>query len=880
VRCPDFPAWTVVTREDVTQQYVDIEGNAAVCGDFTAEHFGVGVSIYEDELALLVGGDIAWNHGTVYGQTEYAGELTSEFVNFMYGITDRDEDAAEDCARIIDAVEHTTNLLSRNAERYGAYLEQNHITACVDDGSGNCFPHGDCVIDTVATPAEEETGISYFAMPASTLATCTSITIKRDTCDVTRFAVVDILNDMDGAVDFGNLGFFVVNEADGGDRTALDASAPCLSAVNNQTIWNFNGFTSLTFSDGSWKGSIVAPSADLDTGYSNIEGNVYVNSLSGNVETHHYPVECPEEFETCECATPAPTPELECPCLYEYDFPRWNLHADGNVDMAASDIEGSVAATGHFHVVGGFSVGGSLGVYDGIDWTDKVSLRVGGDIEWESGSLFNGLASAAAYDNSNEQVTIHDAPNAVSIYATTEVTTALENTMMQYVSEMLHEEAQIDYPGYGASVDVSLSGSARNELHFDTSVAGQTAPIGAFLFTVAASDLQAAEEVHITKENGQFVVIDVLDDVDGAFDLTGNSFQIFPANENDVADDDEELPTAARTALNTELVWNFYGFTSLAFEAQGWRGSIYALTADVTYNNGQVNGAIYCKNFDGTGELHYWTPELPEDYECVCPDTAAPTPAPTQAACYETCELESGEVPYSCAAYGAVIASGCSACSSTEMGTYESGCLAAGCDPVLECGLVADDIVEVEVEFVAVDVVAVVTDCEDQAAAEEEIASTLLAATGERSTTLEEFEGVLDETTNTLTTSTQVLFEVTDAQGNTRGSGQCASQLQAGLDASAARHNRRLSSTDYAVTPAAETVTKVVRTAAVSDGGDDDSSSDGGLGATAVAGMAAAGACVVGLVVGLMAWKNHRDQANADVTRAQEMTKFEDAGRV
>jgi len=328
-------------------------------------------------------------------------------------------------------------------------------------------------------------------------------------------------------------------------------------------------------------------------------------------------------------------------------------------------------------------------------------------------------------------------------------------------------------------------------------------------------------------------------------------------------------------------VWNFYGFSSLTFDGLGWRGSIYALTADVTYNNGQVNGAIYCKNFDGTGELHYWTPELPEDYECVCPDTAAPTPAPTTAACYETCEAASGETPFSCAAYGSVIASGCAACSAAEMGVYETGCLAAGCDSVLECGLLQDNVVEVEVDFVAVDVVAVVSDCEDQAAAEEEVSSTLLAATGERTSTLEDFEGTLDEETNTLTVTTQVLFEAEDAHGNARGSGQCASQLQAGLDAGAGR--RRLSGTDYSVTPAADIVTKTVSQAVVDE---EDSSGNGGgdSGIVAIAAGAAAAALVVAGVAGVALYKKngarHGRSASQELPQLKSQRMNEDAGRV
>jgi hypothetical protein len=51
------------------------------------------------------------------------------------------------------------------------------------------------------------------------------------------------------------------------------------------------------------------------------------------------------------------------------------------------------------------------------------------------------------------------------------------------------------------------------------------------------------------------------------------------------------------------VLFNFYQATSLKISSIGVNGSILAPLADVTANNGNINGTIIAKSWNGTGEL-------------------------------------------------------------------------------------------------------------------------------------------------------------------------------------------------------------------------------------------------------------------------------------
>ena len=62
---------------------------------------------------------------------------------------------------------------------------------------------------------------------------------------------------------------------------------PDKTIVNQRTVWNFHGFTSLDLNGLSWIGSILAPRAYLSFNSANVEGNLYVKKwISGNGQAH------------------------------------------------------------------------------------------------------------------------------------------------------------------------------------------------------------------------------------------------------------------------------------------------------------------------------------------------------------------------------------------------------------------------------------------------------------------------------------------------------------------------------------------------------------------------------------------------------------------
>lgn len=79
-------------------------------------------------------------------------------------------------------------------------------------------------------------------------------------------------------------------------------------------------------------------------------------------------------------------------------------------------------------------------------------------------------------------------------------------------------------------------------------------------------------------------------------------------------------------SLASLVLWNFNTATSIAFQSDGWVGSILAPYADVSSSTGHLEGALAAKSYSGNVELHNslfaYTPPT-----STTPSTEVPAPA-------------------------------------------------------------------------------------------------------------------------------------------------------------------------------------------------------------------------------------------------------------
>ncbi len=82
----------------------------------------------------------------------------------------------------------------------------------------------------------------------------------------------------------------VINVTDSGTVNLAPLATINLVGVSQSTvIWNFPNASAITAGSTQWKGTILAPAASLDYPGAQVDGSVYVASLSGATEIHYFP---------------------------------------------------------------------------------------------------------------------------------------------------------------------------------------------------------------------------------------------------------------------------------------------------------------------------------------------------------------------------------------------------------------------------------------------------------------------------------------------------------------------------------------------------------------------------------------------------------------
>jgi choice-of-anchor A domain-containing protein/uncharacterized repeat protein (TIGR01451 family) len=148
-------------------------------------------------------------------------------------------------------------------------------------------------------------------------------------------------------------------------------------------------------------------------------------------------------------------------------------------------------------------------------------------------------------------------------------------------------------------------------------------------FEVSAARLESAGEININVPVGSTTLINVT----GASYSLGNTTTIryYDASTGTYRDWGRDAPNADLAKLRDGTLWNFPEATKIDFlKGFAWQGSILAPRAvmDLTYL--QINGNVIVGALYGTGETHFFPPDLclPDPTPCP-PQPPIPTPTPT-----------------------------------------------------------------------------------------------------------------------------------------------------------------------------------------------------------------------------------------------------------
>jgi choice-of-anchor A domain-containing protein len=221
-----------------------------------------------------------------------------------------------------------------------------------------------------------------------------------------------------------------------------------------------------------------------------------------------------------------------------------------------SDTEGRLAIGGDATITG-YGLGTQLSNSDGA----RDDLIVGGALDFSNGQVFNGNIAVGGAATIAENVGLpHGHVNH---------TVSLDFAAAQ--TELQNKSAE-----WGA---LPTTGIVLN--YYGTLKLTGTSP-EINVFHLSAAQLANAKGLEINAPAGSTVLVDV----EGT-DVTLHDFAIW-INGTD----------------RSHVLFNFYQATSLTMQAIGIHGNILAPFADVEFNNGQINGELIAKSFDGNGQLN------------------------------------------------------------------------------------------------------------------------------------------------------------------------------------------------------------------------------------------------------------------------------------
>ncbi|MBS1728804.1 MAG: choice-of-anchor A family protein [Armatimonadetes bacterium] len=239
------------------------------------------------------------------------------------------------------------------------------------------------------------------------------------------------------------------------------------------------------------------------------------------------------------------------------DASDYNVFVREGFSGQNSDVQGRVAVGGTFNVQN-YSIGSGLSAFNG------VSLMSGGDFTYNNGQVFHGNVTTSDNTPTTPGMNVVEG----SLYSNTAPTIVIPELMTELVarSGYIGSQAATGTTDYSFG-SLTLSGGSGDTRYFD----------------VTASQLASTTNFVINAPSNATVVVNV-NGANASFQNAGYSL------------------TGGIDASHVLL--NFWNATSLTLAGVGVSGSVFAPQADVTFNNGQLNGQLVAHSFNGSGEMH------------------------------------------------------------------------------------------------------------------------------------------------------------------------------------------------------------------------------------------------------------------------------------
>ena len=239
--------------------------------------------------------------------------------------------------------------------------------------------------------------------------------------------------------------------------------------------------------------------------------------------------------------------------------------------IARSQIEGSIAVGGDVSTLTSYSINAGRANRGG-DYTDTDALVVGGDVEFQNGSIWGNLVYGGS------------------------ATTDQSGTV---AGELVHDPNRLDFAGRAEALrgftdelaGRDPTGTVTREPWGEVRFEGINPELN--IFSVSSSTFSGNSNYIINVPDGSTVVINVTGtgvvNVDGSVDPV--DFQYAGVSVND---------SRGREA-GRKVIFNFPEVTELNVTGIQVLGSIIAPRTALTFNNGQVNGQIVARTWTGTG---------------------------------------------------------------------------------------------------------------------------------------------------------------------------------------------------------------------------------------------------------------------------------------
>jgi choice-of-anchor A domain-containing protein len=256
----------------------------------------------------------------------------------------------------------------------------------------------------------------------------------------------------------------------------------------------------------------------------------------------------------------------------------------GDVNHPGGDSEGAVAVGGNatfsnygvgFHLPAGYGAAGGFG------------LVVGGNLNWTNGEVFHGQVHVGG-TYSPSGVTIAEGP---LFNPSTPIDFGAEGAYLQNLSSFwagLTTTGSKSRVLWGPAGTWSTNGGA-------LVLTGNSSTLN--VFSVFGWEWQGTRQVNLNVPAGSSVIINVAGTTDTAHLPWGAMF----INLSGAGDS-----TAASDWQN--VIWNFHELLTMDLSAIGFKGSLFAPLADITYSNGNVEGHLIANSLTnaGSAELHLY----------------------------------------------------------------------------------------------------------------------------------------------------------------------------------------------------------------------------------------------------------------------------------